>query len=224
MQHVTTISPTNELQTIADVEKTLRRMEQRLSTSHLQAVGNFNRAYLIITKNVHDAVRHNRFKHTTFLNMFDTTFASYYIAALQQYAATGSTVPAWQIAFERSASTSPVLTMALGVNAHVNNDIPQVLKDCSASHTYRADYNLVNSIISDSIEEVLQSLDHDTAPLSPKRTVLVPAYGVTMKTLIKRWRKRAWNNFLALQGGSLSEDELEQQAAQIADRLTCLPL
>ena len=52
--------------------------------------------------------------------------------------------------------------MALGVNAHVNNDLAQVLLAANVPEEFKADYDKVNDIIGESLREVVMSLQESS--------------------------------------------------------------
>jgi hypothetical protein len=210
---------------IHDVMDLLTSLEKELPELHFSMLHNFNYAYFIITKNVQRELQKGGFKYPDFLVQFDVRFARYYIRALQAYSLQLYTPPAWQRAFEKAelGEASPLMCMALGVNAHVNNDIPQVLKDCGARLEHYPDYKKVNEIIRDSIDEVIESLDKDTHLLNPKQKLLKPVYKSSMNVLIRLWRRQAWTKFVRLQRQELRIIDIERSAGQLAKDLWKLP-
>lgn len=94
--------------------------------------------------------------------------------------------------------------MALGVNAHVNNDIPQVLLDCHTDTQHRADYNRVNAIIASSLDEILD--------------------GFKRPMLVRIWRWTAWHKFRRLEQGGTSVKELEHTAESTGRVVSKLPV
>lgn len=210
-----------QLKNTNDVLKALELLEHDLPLLELQHLRSFNYTYLTITRNVRQAVKKGVFKHRKFLHKFDGRFAYYYTGALHQYLEKGRVAPAWRIAFEqaKAGECTPFVAMALGVNAHVNNDIPQVLKDCEAKKTYHADYYKVNKIIGSSIDEVVDAFDEDSSITGPKRPLLRPAYKLTMSNLIKVWRRNAWRKFEDLRDGNISVSNIEQDAYKTAKQI-----
>lgn len=214
------------IEDISDVALALRRLNHHLERTSLGGLVYFNKTYLIITQNVRRAVADGRFEHPDFLRHFDTRFAFYYFSALRRYLESKPAPPAWQRAFEasRSGRVSPIIAMALGVNAHVNNDIPQVLQDTKAMETHRRDYNLVNKIIRDSVNEVLDGLDATTHVLDPKRRLLKPLYKRVMDIVIARWRVKAWKHFERLKSHATTTQDIEKYASMMERELRKLPV
>jgi len=223
---ITSITP-HSLSDIDDVMQALERIEHELPLHKLSRVRNFNRTYLIITRQVRQHIRKNSFKDDGFLQNFDTRFAYYYIDALQRYLAGRPTPAAWYAAFESSFGTvSSFASMALGVNAHVNNDIPQVLRDCGADKKHYDDYKLINKIISDSIHETLAELapDSNTPTLSFRRKYLLRPYKFVMSKTIIIWRALAWHNYKFLRKGTMGIKHIESFAGSMAFVIRKLPI
>ncbi len=217
----------DKLRSIRDVEQALARLNSVLLRTNLEPLVNFNHTYLVITRNVRQAVVADKFEHPTFLHNFDTRFAHYYFVALRSYVESKPAAPAWQSAFDaaRGNEVSPLIAMSLGVNAHVNNDIPQVLVDTKASGIHLADYNLVNDIIKDSIYEVIEaSLRRHNGLVNPKNALLKPVFKKSMDIIVPRWRDKAWQHFQALQSGKTTVAEIEDYAMLMKGELTKLPV
>jgi hypothetical protein len=69
------------------------------------------------------------FLDAEWVERWDVTFASMYLDALQQWDATGTAPGPWAVAFEaaRTEDLPPVRHTLLGMNAHINFDLPQAL-------------------------------------------------------------------------------------------------
>lgn len=225
-RHTNIYADGSELAGIDDVLLVLQRLEHDLPLTHLPMLGHFNRTYLIITRNVRQHLRKGGFEHPDFLQRFDARFAHYYLHALQQYLRQEPVPRAWQHAFETAQrrGASPLVCMALGVNAHVNNDIPQVLRDCQATDEHFDDYVQVNDIIRRSLHEVMDQFRQDDRLLSPHRSVLRPLYAIGMEELVKIWRRSAWLKFKRLSGEDLSINSIEAMADRMAKGIYKLPM
>jgi hypothetical protein len=106
----------------------LTRIEQQLGCDH-RAV--FVATYRLTTTTVRAAIKSGdpRFADTKWLIAIDGLFHDYYFRSLSNYGA-GKPVPAaWRIAFDAAAAGDDNATkdLLLGVNAHVNRDLPYVL-------------------------------------------------------------------------------------------------
>lgn len=214
------------LRSIDDVMLALESLGHNLAATDLARLRNFNQAYLIITRNVRQQLKKGAFDDPEFLSRFDARFGYYYFNALQTYLQ-GKTAPhAWQSAFEtvRNRHASPLICMALGINAHVNNDIPQVLIDTGAQLRHSKDYFLVNQIIERSIYEVIDSLEVSNSRLNPQRRLLKPLYKLSMKFLIRIWRYNSWQKHWRLRHGKTIVPDIEQSAKRTATSINRLPI
>lgn len=211
---------------IDDVLLVLERLEHDLPLTHLPMLGHFNRTYLIITRNVRQQLRKGSFDHPEFLQQFDARFAYYYLHALEQYLRSEELPRAWHHAFDTAQhrGASPMICMALGVNAHVNNDIPQVLNDCGATDEQYDDYLRINDIIRSSLQEVMATFKQEDRLLSPHRAVLRPIYAVGMEELVKLWRGSAWRKFKKLEQKAMGVPHIESGADRLAQSIYRLPI
>lgn len=218
--------PYEQVSSIDEVVGNFRALEEKLRRSEYDALRNFNKTYLIITKNVRARMRQAVFADPKFLETFDARFAKYYLEAFDKYLKGTVAPPAWCKAFEESkkGKLPPVAIMALGVNAHVNNDIAQVLSDCKAEKRHYGDYKKINRIIRDSIYEVIDGLDNRKMALDPKNFLLKRFYKAVMATLIISWRRKAWHNYQNLLKGDAGIKDIENFAHAKAKQLVRLPL
>jgi hypothetical protein len=216
------------LQSIDDVLLALERLGHDLPEVRLQPLDNFNQTYLIITRNVRQQLRKGAFQHPEFLDQFDRRFAYYYLRALQSYlrGETESVPLAWQRAFQAAErkDVSPLVCMALGVNAHVNNDIPQVLRDCGAGYEHYADYLRVNGIIRASLGEVIGLFKDTGSLLNPNKRLQRPAFLLGMGFLVKLWRGSAWHKFQKLRHEKTAVPRIESRAGTLSRGIEKLPI
>lgn len=212
--------------TIDDAEQALVAIERALQGTELQRLRNFNTTYLLITRAVQRALQLQLFEHPQFMSAFDGQFAQYYIIALQRYVRGQPIAPAWYMTFEAAKlpSAKPLKILALGVNAHVNNDIPQVLLQCKSTTAYKNDYILINGIIGSTLYSVINHLDRYAAPISPKTRAIRPLYALGMRVTIRLWRGNAWRAFEHLNFGQSNVDLIEKRAHLISQGARMLPL
>lgn len=208
-----------DLRSIEDVRQVLDKLDDLLPGSELPALRYFNHAYFIITSAVEEQRRHGKFQDVEFLNKFDTTFAWYYLEPLRNYLRRSDVPPAWQAAFDycRTGNGKPVRALALGVNAHVNNDIPQVLHACGVRPGHKNDYLLVNHIIDTTISSIQTSV-------SIKKRLVRLYYQVGMRAIIRLWRRNAWLKAVRLQQKEWSKRAVEKRALWISHGAHKFPL
>ena len=114
--------------TIDQVVERMHAIEQALP--HSDGVMWFNRLYLSVTEAVKQAVDAHEFAASAFLSRLDVVFAGLYFAAYDASQAPGGTIPkAWSPLFDSRAreDVAPIQFALCGMNAHINNDLPQAL-------------------------------------------------------------------------------------------------
>src|SRR5215208_6427837 len=115
------------------VDKTIREMTKRfdplVSSCDHNAI--FALTYLRVTEEYRRTIDAPFFDDTPFVNHEDTIFAHYYVAAYDGWTAgrIDQVPPAWRIAFDaaRGRTVSGIGDLLLGINAHVQRDLPLVL-------------------------------------------------------------------------------------------------
>jgi hypothetical protein len=218
----------DHLNGIKDAEKALKRLQKDIPAASLTKLVNFNHTYLIITQNVKSHRTNGEFEHPEFLERFDALFVSFYIEALKNHIQQKYLYvpPAWEFAFRAAekGKASPLKCLVLGVNAHVNNDIPQVLYETDADGIHLNDYFFVNGIIKDSIDQAIDELDDNRQLLNPKKRLFKPFYKVLMFLLILVFRRLAWRNYRLMRKGKVQRYRMELRAKRTAQFILLLPI
>jgi hypothetical protein len=112
------------------IDVVLARMEQTLAP--LLAGGDpmryFLGTYLRTTAAVGAAVADGRFEDPDWVQEWDVVFADLYLDALDAFRADPDGAPRpWRVAFAAAAELPPLAHVLLGMNAHINYDLPQSL-------------------------------------------------------------------------------------------------
>jgi hypothetical protein len=190
------------------VDAVIREMEQRYdplldACSHSAM---FSLTYLRTTEQYRaSATTEGFFTDPGFINHQDMVFARYYFDAWDDhYHPNGSSEPvseSWRIAFQQADSrkVSGTGSMLLGMSAHVNRDLPQVLAAIGLvkpdGSSRKADHDKVNQFLNQVIEPLM---DEAAARLDP--TVDDGQVdGTTMDEtgtlqMLVSWREHAWRN------------------------------
>jgi hypothetical protein len=190
------------------VDAVIREMEQRYdplldACSHSAM---FSLTYLRTTEQYRaSATTEGFFTDPGFINHQDMVFARYYFDAWDDYySPNGSSEPvseSWRIAFQQAdgRKVSGTGSMLLGMSAHVNRDLPQVLAAIGLvkpdGSSRKADHDKVNQFLNQVIEPLM---DEAAARLDP--TVDDGQVdGTTMDEtgtlqLLVSWREHAWRN------------------------------
>ncbi|HEX6715355.1 MAG TPA: DUF5995 family protein, partial [Thermoleophilaceae bacterium] len=151
----------------------------------------------------------------------DALFANIYINTLRDYERGNSVPPAWQIAFDtaKRADVNAAQDMLLGINAHVQNDMPFVLaalgQRTKATASRKPDHDKMNEILDAAYERVVRQIEDRFDPLvatTNARWTFADDYaGLEM---VKQWRENVWRNAERLLAAKTSA-ERAQVARQI---------
>ncbi|MGD9985460.1 DUF5995 family protein [Pseudonocardia sp.] len=192
--------------------------------------------YRRTTLAVGDAVDHGVFEDPAWVDEWDVAFAGFYLAALDADLAGGSPPRPWRLAFGAPESLPSLLHVLLGVNAHVNYDLPQALlavipdagfADTALLDLRRRDHERIDGILSARVA----AEDGELAARSARRLLdraLTPLNRRASRRFLRESRQKVWHNAIELQKARMAGPadhaarlaELEVlAAAKIADLL-----
>lgn len=196
-------------------------LQEELTGTDLENLKAFNYTYYIITKNVAGKFGQDYFKHESLMEEFDINFAYYYFNALGDYMTGKKMAPAWKICFDfcRQDKSFQINYMALGVNAHVNNDLALSLHDIIKTEGFKEDFDKVNQVIAESLSEVIAALEEKNPAFNKLKNQFQGQYAVILNGIICRWRAQAWNNYLNLRKKEVVVEQIETKASQMANNL-----
>ncbi len=211
------------------VDHTIREMTRRYNDLACNHDSMFAFTYLVTTQEYRNAVDDpNFFEDNAFVNHEDATFADYYFSAFDDWAGgrIDQVPPAWRIAFQtaQDQAVSGMGNVFLGMNAHVNRDLPFVLAEIGLvkpdGTSRKADHDRVNDFLDATNQYLLteaakyldQTVDDGDIPgITVDNSVAVQA--------LVGWREEAWRNAERLVSAPTPEDraevaqEIEQSAA-----------
>jgi hypothetical protein len=200
--------------------KRLRRRQQHLGCDH-RAV--FATTYLQLTIQLRKTLRARPhfFNDQRYLYTEDALFADVYFNTSRAYSGGRPVPPAWQLAFDnaRSGNINAAQDMLLGINAHVQNDMPFVIAALGVrmrnGASRKPDHDRVNEILDAAYEPVVRAVQDRYDPIvgttNPSWTFADDAAGLEM---VKEWREMVWRNAERLLAAT-SDSEREQVAQQI---------
>jgi hypothetical protein len=204
-----------------DVElRRLRYQQKRFGCDHR---GVFATTYLELTGQLRDTLRARPlfFNDSKYLYVEDALFANVYTNTLNRYARGQSIPPAWQIAFDaaKSADVNAAQDMLLGINAHVQNDMPFVLAALGLrkrdGSTRKPDHDKMNEILDAAYERVVRQIEDRFDPIvatTNARWTFADDYaGLEM---VKEWREQVWRN-----AERLLAAKNDAERAQVADQI-----
>jgi hypothetical protein len=205
---------------IDDTIRLMRKLQARLGCDH-RAV--FATTYLLLTEQVRDTMRRDRhyFHDNHWLIYEDTVFANFYVHVIKMYER-GKPVPdAWKIAFDTAAKgdANGGQDMLLGINAHVQRDMPFVLATVGLrtrkGATRKPDHDVVNQILSDAYERIVSTIgaryDSIVTITNASWDPLDDFGGLEM---VKGWREGVWRN-----AERLLDAKTAAERSQVADSI-----
>jgi hypothetical protein len=219
------------------VDSVVREMQSRLDgltpeESYLREfLGTYQRTTLAVGK----AVDGGAFEDPEWVERWDVTFAELYLAALDAHLSGGTPSRPWRLAFDAPPGLPALRHVLLGINAHVNYDLPQALlavisdeefTDPSQMARRRRDHERIDGVLASRVAAEDDVLSAQGKPLVDR--VLQPLNRLSSKRFLKEARIKVWLNTAELQQARLAGKqayavrlaELEVlSAARIADLL-----
>lgn len=162
--------------------------------------------YGVVSAEMRDRVARRAFEDSEWVHRYAVAFANLYREALDDYdAGNRERVPkAWRLCFDAArAQSGLVLTdMLLGVNAHVNHDLPYALHGISIEpdrdKRYR-DHSAVNAVLGAVTERATEQISNLYAPgIAGLDIVAGNLDEVTSAFSLEVARESAWDSALSL--------------------------
>jgi hypothetical protein len=185
----------------------------------------FATTYLTLTQTLRQTLREDPafFDDPEYLYYEDALFADYWLRAVAAYDAGRPVPPAWRIAFETAGSgdANAGQDMLLGINAHVQRDMPFMLAELGLrrpdGESRKLDHDRVNEILERGYEPVVRAIARRYDPLLyTTNASWSPVDDVGGLELVKSWREGAWRNAERLLNAS-TDAERQQVAQSIED-------
>jgi hypothetical protein len=180
----------------------LRRLRNDLGCDH-RAV--FATTYLELTKQIRDDIRAGLVRRDMidpgYLYAEDGVFANFYFRVVRAWSR-GEPVPeAWRIAFQAAASNdkAAVQDMLLGINAHVQNDMPFVLASMGLrtkdGRSRKPDHDFTNGTLNRAYPRVVAAVRERFDPsMDLSNSPLIPLDDLAGLELTRVWREVVWRN------------------------------
>ena len=217
---------------IDTVIRKLRARRDRLGCDH-RAV--FADTYLLLTKEMKRTIKRNPrfFSDNRWLIYEDVTFANFYFAIFKK----GAQIPeAWQIAFDTAASgdQNAAQDMLLGINAHVQRDMPYVLASVGLRKpdgtSRKPDHDSPNQVLQNAYETIVRDVERRYDPfIATSNSSATPVDDFGGLEMVKGWREGVWRNAERLlnakndQERALVAQSIEQNAANWARMIAVTP-
>lgn len=184
-------------------------MRDLLAPLEQQADANrfFLATYMRTTVAVGDEIRRGGFNDAEWVERWDVAFANLYLDALEQWSSDGDAPGPWAVAFTaaRDERLPPLRHVLLGMNAHVNYDLPQALlaaitddefDDESLTAARAQDHAHIDHVLASRVDAEDKELIKLEQP--GDRTwldrVLTPFNQAGTKRFLKEARRKTWAN------------------------------
>ncbi|MDW8229966.1 MAG: DUF5995 family protein [Saprospiraceae bacterium] len=166
----------------------------------------FQRCYSMMSANMVKAIADGRFHDAAWVERLMLRFADYYYDALQLYDGQSDQTPAvWKQVHDATCHRRLHILqrLLLGINAHINYDLPLALYEClrdewptadeTARQRRREDHETVNRVIAETIDAVQDSI---IEPRAVAMALIDRLMGRTdewlLAQLIRNWRTEVW--------------------------------
>jgi hypothetical protein len=195
-------------------------------------LGTYQRTTLAVGKAVDDG----GFEDPAWVERWDVAFAELYLDALDAHLSGGTPPRPWRLAFDAPADLPALRLVLLGINAHVNYDLPQALlavitdedfADTRLMDRRRRDHERIDGVLAGRVAAEDEELASRSARSLLDRA-LQPLNRVASKRFLREARLKVWHNTTELQvarlaGPTTYDDRLAElevlSAARIADLL-----
>lgn len=192
----------------------------------------FHMAYLRSTKSVMKEVEDDGFMDSAWAESWGIAFADLYLDALEAWDRGDDAPGPWQVAFDasRDHDLEPLTHVLLGINAHINYDLPQALlavitdaefDDEAVLQKRSADHAHVDSILAGRVSDEDRSLEMAEQPGTRTMldNLLRPAYRVGTRRFLKEGREKVWRNARVLSAARRGGSEALARQMEVLERL-----
>jgi hypothetical protein len=222
------------------IDELIARMEALLEA--LRAAGDqrryFHATYQRTTIAVAQRLRDGGFDDAGWVERWDVAFADLYLDALAAALAGRRPARPWEVAFGAAADLPPLRHVLLGMNAHINYDLPQALLAVITDQEFadpvllarrKADHRAIDEVLAARVGAESDELAAVSGPSAPTRLdrLLRPASQLATLRFLREAREKVWANAVALSGARASGPEayasaLERLADLSAAKVTAL--
>ena len=187
------------------VDKVIREMSRRFEplASSCDHDAIFALTYLRVTQEYRRTVETPTFfDDTPFVNHEDVIFARYYFAAHDAWEAgrTGEVPPAWRVAFDAAGdrAVSANGNLLLGINAHVQRDLPFVLYTVGLLRpdgtSRKPDHDRVDQILNRVTDDLIGEIARRFDPTIDDGNLPTTLDDFTLFQIVAGWRETAWRH------------------------------
>jgi hypothetical protein len=193
---------------VARMEELLRALETDRQPGRF-----FLGTYLRTTRAVGAALDRGGFEDPDWVAAWDVDFAELYLDALEASRRDAESVAApWRLAFGARAGLPPEAHVLLGMNAHINFDLPQSLIRMIPAADFtspalldlrRRDHERIDEVLASRVVEEDMALQRVGGRRTPLDRVLAPANRQASRLFLRESRRKVWANTGALHAARL---------------------
>ncbi len=178
----------------------LRKLRDRLGCDHR---GVFATTYLELTKAIRQLLDDEPeiVADRDYLYTEDALFANFYFDEIADWEQGEAVAPAWRIAFNQAerGEINGAQEMLLGINAHVQNDMPFVIAALGVREpdgdSRKPDHDAMNEALNRGYEPVVEAVRERYDPtISITNSRLVTLDNIGGLELARTWRELVWRN------------------------------
>ena len=209
--------------TIRCIDVEIRRLRERQRKWGCDHRAVFATTYLELTRELRQLLREEPdfLRYPKYLYTEDALFANVYFNAIRAARRGQPVPPAWEIAFDaaKSKDLNAAQDMLLGINAHVQNDMPFVLAALGlrtrAGESRKIDHDAINHVLDRAYERVVHAVrDRFDPQVGLTNSDSTPLDDVAGLELVKGWREMVWRNAERLLN---AKDDAERR--QVAEQI-----
>lgn len=184
--------------------------------------------YLRTTQAVADTLARGRFEDARWVSAWVVDFAGRYLFALEEFRAAGPHVPRpWQLAFGADPALPPEAHVLLGMNAHINFDLPLSLlamvppaefADPFLLDRRRRDHERIDGVLASRVSAEDVALERIGGRRTLVDRLIAPANRQAARTFLQEARRKVWSNATALDAARLTgADVLARRVADLEE-------
>ncbi|HEY5695499.1 MAG TPA: DUF5995 family protein [Candidatus Saccharimonadales bacterium] len=214
--------------TIRSAKDTLTRLGQldaQLAEHNLSQFKVFNTTYILVTTSIHQAIKNRYFENPEFIEKVLVEFAQYYFLVINKCYNNDPSIPApWAKLNDYAAlkSAPTFMSLMIGANAHINDDLPRVLYSHIPTKKTKGllrDLAKINKLLMQSGKKAIYTFDEKNKFYNFLKRHLVFIYYRPAMFTILHWRLLAWKNYTMLRKNKITPQDITNKSTKIANRL-----
>ena len=191
------------------IEEFIARMAALLEP--LESTGDkrryFHATYQRTTIAVAEEIKRGGFADPGWVEEWDVAFAGLYLDALEADLAGKAPTRPWAIAFGAPAGLPPLRHVLLGMNAHINFDLPQAIvavitdeqfADAALVARREADHRAIDEVLASRVAAESEELAGLSGPAPLLDRLLAPLNRLGTQRFLREARQKVWANATAL--------------------------